>query len=86
MFKNAARKIAHNTTMPGLAGGLAGKQDLRALQDLITAEKTVLNSCVMRIDPSNSTLMPMYAQTTTSQCGLRQGVRGASLMGTGRRR
>lgn len=43
MFKNAARKIAHNTTVPGLAG----KQDLRALQDLITAEKAVLNSCVM---------------------------------------
>ena len=42
MFKNAARKIAHNTTVPGLAG----KQDLRALQDLITAEKAVLNSCV----------------------------------------
>ncbi|KAI0711220.1 hypothetical protein C8Q76DRAFT_797541 [Earliella scabrosa] len=40
MFKNAARKIAHNTTVPGLAG----KQDLRALQDLITAEKAVLNS------------------------------------------
>lgn len=41
MFKSAARKIAHNTTMPGLAG----KQDLRPLQDLITAEKAVLNSC-----------------------------------------
>nr|VWO95973.1 MFS domain-containing protein [Ganoderma boninense] len=40
MFKNAARKIAHNTTVPGLAG----KQDLRSLQDLITAEKAVLNS------------------------------------------
>ncbi|KAH9941303.1 uncharacterized protein BXZ73DRAFT_42005 [Epithele typhae] len=43
MFKTAARKIAHNTTMPGIPG-LAGKQDLRALQDLITAEKTVLTS------------------------------------------
>ena len=42
MFKNAARKIAHNTTVPGLAG----KQDLRSLQDLITAEKAVLNSYV----------------------------------------
>ena len=41
MFKTAARKIAHNSTMPGLAG----KQDLRTLQDLITAEKTVLTSC-----------------------------------------
>ena len=43
MFKTAARKIAHNTTMPGLAG----KQDLRSLQDLIIAEKTVLNSYVI---------------------------------------
>jgi len=42
MFKNAARKIAHNTTVPGLAG----RQDLRSLQDLITAEKAVLNSYV----------------------------------------
>ncbi|KAH9852575.1 hypothetical protein C2E23DRAFT_730613 [Lenzites betulinus] len=41
MFKNAARKIAHNTTMPGL---VSAKQDLRALQDLITAEKSILNS------------------------------------------
>ena len=43
MFKTAALKIAHNTTIPGLAG----KQDLRSLQDLITAEKTVLNSYVI---------------------------------------
>ncbi|KAI0693927.1 hypothetical protein C8T65DRAFT_667425 [Cerioporus squamosus] len=43
MFKNAARKIAHNTTVPGLPG-LGSKQDLRALQDLITSEKAVLNS------------------------------------------
>ncbi|EJF63738.1 hypothetical protein DICSQDRAFT_134340 [Dichomitus squalens LYAD-421 SS1] len=40
MFRNATRKIAHNTTLPGLAG----KQDLRSLQDLIIAEKAVLNS------------------------------------------
>ncbi|KAI9063576.1 hypothetical protein FKP32DRAFT_680513 [Trametes sanguinea] len=43
MFKTAARKIAHNTTMPGLPG-LSAKQDLRALQDLITAEKGIMNS------------------------------------------
>ncbi|KAI0777735.1 hypothetical protein BD413DRAFT_468189 [Trametes elegans] len=42
MFKTAARKIAHNTTMPGLPG--LGKQDLRALQELITAEKAILHS------------------------------------------
>lgn len=42
MFKSAATKIAHNTTIPALAGN----SDLRPLQDLITAEKTVLTSCV----------------------------------------
>ncbi|OCH86000.1 hypothetical protein OBBRIDRAFT_814825 [Obba rivulosa] len=44
MFKRAASKIAHNTTIPVLAGNLAGNKDLRALQDLITAEKSVMNS------------------------------------------
>ena len=42
MFKTAATKIAHNSTLPALAGN----QDLRPLQDLITAEKTVLISYV----------------------------------------
>ncbi|PPQ78454.1 hypothetical protein CVT25_011849 [Psilocybe cyanescens] len=40
MFKTAATKIAHNSTLPALGGN----QDLRPLQDLITAEKTVLIS------------------------------------------
>ncbi|KAF8147991.1 hypothetical protein B0H34DRAFT_803134 [Crassisporium funariophilum] len=40
MFKNAASKIAHNSTLPALGGN----QDLRPLQDLITAEKAVLIS------------------------------------------
>lgn len=43
MFKSAATKIAHNTTIPALAGT---NPDLRPLQDLITAEKTLLVSCV----------------------------------------
>ncbi|KAF5390478.1 hypothetical protein D9757_005266 [Collybiopsis confluens] len=38
MFKTAATKIAHNSTIPSLAGN----KDLRPLQDLITAEKAVL--------------------------------------------
>jgi hypothetical protein len=42
MFKTAATKIAHNSTLPALAGN----QDLRPLQDLIAAEKTVLISYV----------------------------------------
>ncbi|KAF9044283.1 hypothetical protein BJ165DRAFT_1528842 [Panaeolus papilionaceus] len=40
MFKTAATKIAHNSTIPSLGGN----QDLRPLQDLITAEKIVLIS------------------------------------------
>lgn len=47
MFKSAATKIAHNTTIPALAGN----SDLRPLQDLITAEKTVLVSCVESCAP-----------------------------------
>lgn len=40
MFKNAATKIAHNSTIPSIGGN----KDLRPLQDLITAEKSVLIS------------------------------------------
>lgn len=43
MFKTAATKIAHNSTIPALGGN----QDLRPLQDLITAEKAVLISYVL---------------------------------------
>ena len=42
MFKTAATKIAHNSTLPALAGN----KDLRPLQDLITAEKAVIVSSV----------------------------------------
>lgn len=42
MFRSAATKIAHNSTIPALAGN----QDLRPLQDLITAEKAVIISYV----------------------------------------
>ncbi|EEB87650.1 hypothetical protein MPER_14938, partial [Moniliophthora perniciosa FA553] len=40
MFKSAATKLAHNSTIPSLGGN----SDLRPLQDLITTEKLVLNS------------------------------------------
>ncbi|TFK50296.1 hypothetical protein OE88DRAFT_1631130 [Heliocybe sulcata] len=40
MFKSAATKIAHNSTLPGLAGN----NELKPLQDLIIAEKTVVNA------------------------------------------
>ncbi|KAJ4471984.1 hypothetical protein J3R30DRAFT_3522422 [Lentinula aciculospora] len=40
MFKNAATKIAHNSTIPSLGTN----KDLRPLQDVITAEKSVLIS------------------------------------------
>ncbi|KIY44471.1 hypothetical protein FISHEDRAFT_51437 [Fistulina hepatica ATCC 64428] len=42
MFKNAAAKIAHNTTIPGL-----GANEFRQLQDLISQEKSVLISHVL---------------------------------------
>lgn len=44
MFKSAATKIAHNSTIPSLA--IAGNKDLRPLQDLITAEKSIVQSLV----------------------------------------
>ncbi|KIL65058.1 hypothetical protein M378DRAFT_559626, partial [Amanita muscaria Koide BX008] len=40
MLRSVATKIAHNSTIPALAGN----GDLRPLQDLITAEKSVLLS------------------------------------------
>jgi hypothetical protein len=38
MFKSAATKLAHNSTISAIAGNKA----LRPLQDLITAEKTII--------------------------------------------
>ncbi|KAL0959001.1 hypothetical protein HGRIS_014314 [Hohenbuehelia grisea] len=38
MFRSAATKIAHNSTLPALAGN----KELRPLQDLITSEKVVM--------------------------------------------
>ncbi|KAI0254499.1 hypothetical protein BJV78DRAFT_1184713 [Lactifluus subvellereus] len=40
MFKSAATRLAHNSTIPALAGN----KDLRPLQDLITAEKAIVTS------------------------------------------
>lgn len=40
MFKSAATKIAHNSTL----SAIGGNSDLKPLQDLITAEKSVLTS------------------------------------------
>ncbi|KAK7052083.1 hypothetical protein R3P38DRAFT_2858473 [Favolaschia claudopus] len=42
MFRNAATKIAHNSTLPSLA--LSGNKDLKPLQDLILLEKNVLTT------------------------------------------
>jgi len=42
MFKSAATKLAHNSTIPALAGN----PDLKLLQEVITTEKLVLQSCV----------------------------------------
>ena len=38
-FKSAATKVSHSSTF-----AIGGNKDLRPLQDLITAEKNVLNS------------------------------------------
>ncbi|TFY82380.1 hypothetical protein EWM64_g1634 [Hericium alpestre] len=40
MFKTAATRIAHNSTLPALGGN----KDLKPLQDLITAEKGIVQS------------------------------------------
>ena len=40
IFDKMLKKIAHNSTIPSLAGN----KDIRPLQDLITAEKAVLVS------------------------------------------
>ena len=42
MFKTAATKLAHNSTIPALAGN----SDLKLLQEVIMAEKLVLQSYV----------------------------------------
>ncbi|EIN13334.1 hypothetical protein PUNSTDRAFT_123417 [Punctularia strigosozonata HHB-11173 SS5] len=42
MFRSAASKLAHNSTLPSLGGN----KDLRPLQDLITAEKAILQSLI----------------------------------------
>ncbi|OCH90047.1 hypothetical protein OBBRIDRAFT_835329 [Obba rivulosa] len=62
MLKRAASKIAHSTSMPILAGNLAGNKDLRALQDLITAEKSLMTSCVYpyEMDVTHLTLRVLY--------------------------
>lgn len=45
MFRSAATKLAHNSTIPALAGN----KELRPLQDLITAEKGCMVSYVVNI-------------------------------------
>ena len=42
MFRTAATKLAHNSTIPALAGN----SDLKPLQEVIATEKLVLQSCV----------------------------------------
>jgi hypothetical protein len=40
MFRSATTKIAHNATF----GSLAGNKDLKPLQDLINAEKSLIQA------------------------------------------
>ena len=44
MFRSATTRIAHNSIVPSLA---VVNKDLKALQDLINAEKTILQRCVV---------------------------------------
>jgi hypothetical protein len=62
MFKSAATKIAHNSTLPALA--LSGNKDLRPLQDLITAEKVVLVSCAIFVGVPGKLTELGVSQTT----------------------
>ena len=48
MFKIAVAKLAHNSTIPALAGN----SDLRPLQEVIATEKLVLHSYVYRSAPT----------------------------------
>lgn len=83
MFKTAARKIAHNTTMPGLPG-LSAKQDLRSLQELITSEKAILNSYVDH--RCGDMLRSQNEQAAEAERGLSTGVGGPEGVGVRRGR
>lgn len=48
MFRSATTKLAHNSTVPSLAGAAGISKDLKALQDLINAEKSVMQTYVTR--------------------------------------
>jgi len=63
MFRTAAKKIAHNSTLPVLGGN----KDLRALQELITAEKAVLNSYVTYSDSRRSLMYGNRSQTAEAE-------------------
>ena len=77
MFKTAATKIAHNSTLPALGGN----QDLRPLQDLITAEKAVLISCVYICLGSFASNVRLV-QTAETQCRLLKSLGSPADMGT----
>ena len=53
MFKTAAKKLAHNSTIPALAGN----SRLQPLQKAIAAEKVVLQSYVL--SPAQAALIPI---------------------------
>lgn len=59
MFRSAATKIAHNSTLPALAIN----QDLRPLQDLITAEKAVILSLVSSLSSWPALTTSQFAAT-----------------------
>jgi hypothetical protein len=65
MFKTVAAKLAHNSTIPALAGN----SDLKPLQEVIAAEKVVMQSCVRGPAPTALILTSRF-QSSETQHGL----------------
>ena len=66
MFKTAATKLAHNSTIPALAGN----PDLKLLQEVIATEKLVLQSCVHPWLHTDHPFPTPSFQFPETQCGL----------------
>jgi len=61
MFKSAATKLAHNSTIPALAGN----PELKPLQEVIATEKLVLQSCVHGSTPTTLIPTPHFQPSET---------------------
>ena len=78
MFKSAATKLAHNSTIPALGGN----SDLKPLQEVIATEKLVMQSYVHC--PTPATLIPTLSpQPSKTRHGLYEILRRSANMGEG---